>query len=102
MDLDKALVRGFSRLAILSLLRREDMRAYQLLKVMESLFEVKLSLSSFYTMLKELEVRGYISSTRRGEGDKIYSITEKGRRILAEAKGRLGRKLDALKEILGL
>lgn len=71
--LEKHLVKGLLRVAILYLIGKTSMYGYQIYKLIKKGVYEKISLSTLYTILKELEKLGLIYR----DGLKYY-ISEKG------------------------
>lgn len=69
----KPFVKGLLRLLILGVLSKGEEYAYQIYKHVVELVRAKISLSTFYTILKELESKGFITRL-----DSRYTLTEKG------------------------
>ncbi len=88
---EKPLVRGFVRLAVLIVLKKSSEYSYRIYKVLKG----ELSLSTLYTVLKELEERGLV----RRDGDR-YSITELGLRVLSTLLTRYGKLIEVLESLI--
>jgi DNA-binding PadR family transcriptional regulator len=84
-----AFLRGSYRLLILALLEHSRMHGYQILKLVERITGHKPKISTFYSILNEMERRGFLSSHVE-EDRRIYGLTEKGRRSLNEFRSRVG------------
>ncbi|MEM0268229.1 MAG: PadR family transcriptional regulator [Candidatus Korarchaeum sp.] len=94
-----AFLRGSYRLLILSLLEHSKMHGYQIMKLIERITGHKPKISTFYSILNEMERRGFLSSHMEDER-RIYKLTDKGRISLNEFRSKLGdgalRILDAI------
>lgn len=84
-----AFLRGSYRLLILALLEHSGMHGYQILKLVERITGHKPKISTFYSILNEMERRGLLSSYIE-EDKRIYGLTEKGRHSLNEFRSRVG------------
>ncbi|MCS7111999.1 MAG: PadR family transcriptional regulator [Ignisphaera sp.] len=71
--LEEPFLRGVLRVLILCVLKRGELYGYQIYKYVRNTIKSKISLSTFYTVLKELEKAGFI--IRVGSR---YILTEKG------------------------
>ena len=86
--------RGVMALILLSLLRREDMYGYQIIKELERRSEnaFQFKEGTLYPVLHRLENQGSVKSYRKaaenGKERKYYSITPQGRRQLAAEKAQ--------------
>lgn len=69
----KPFVKGLIRLLILGVLSKGESYAYQIYRHIVDLVKSRVSLSTFYTILKDLEVRGFVVKV-----DGKYVLTEKG------------------------
>ncbi len=84
-----AFLRGSYRLLILALLEHSRMHGYQILKLVERITGHKPKISTFYSILNEMERRGLLSSHIEEER-RVYGLTEKGRHSLNEFRSRVG------------
>ena len=77
--------RGDLKYVILDLLKDKPSHGYEIIRALEERFRGMYSPSAgaVYPTLQLLEDLGYLTSTQR-DGKKIYSITDEGRRFLAE------------------
>jgi len=82
--------RGDLKYVILELLRDQPRHGYDIIRALEerSRGSYRPSPGSVYPTLQMLEDLGYVTSTQE-EGKKVYSITEEGRRYLAEQQPTL-------------
>jgi len=94
-----AFLRGSYRLLILALLEQSKMHGYQLMKLIERITGHRPKISTFYSILNEMERRGFLSSQIEDER-RVYGLTDKGRISLNEFRSRLGdgavRIIDAI------
>ncbi len=82
-NIEKSLLRGFIRLSILLVLEKTNEYGYRIYKVVKERVYGRLSLSTFYTILKELEEHNVIKKV----GD-VYTITDKGAKVLEHIKSK--------------
>jgi len=77
--------KGDLKYVILDLLKDKPGHGYEVMRALEERFHGMYSPSAgtVYPTLQLLEDLGYLTATQR-DGKKIYSITEEGRRFLAE------------------
>jgi DNA-binding PadR family transcriptional regulator len=77
--------RGDLKVVILELLKDQPRHGYDIIRALEERMRGRYrpSPGSVYPTLQMLEDLGYVSSTQH-EGKKIYTITDEGRRYLAE------------------
>ena len=75
---------GEVRLAILSLLAERPMHGYELMKEMEARSGgmYRASAGSIYPNLQQLEDEGLVRSEQRGDGKRVYAITDEGKEEL--------------------
>ncbi|MCS7103597.1 MAG: PadR family transcriptional regulator [Candidatus Korarchaeum sp.] len=94
-----AFLRGSYRLLILALLEQSKMHGYQIMKLIERMTGHKPKISTFYSILNEMERRGFLSSQIEDER-RIYKLTDKGKLSLSEFRSKLGdgalRIVDAI------
>lgn len=94
-----AFLRGSYRLLILALLEHSRMHGYQIMKLIERITGHKPKISTFYSILNEMERRGFLSSQVEDER-RIYKLTDKGVLSLKEFRSKLGdgavRIVDAI------
>ena len=82
-------------LYILSLIKRDECYAYTLPEQIEKEYGFKPSRVMVYIVLHMLEGEGLIKSEQK-ERRKYYTLTEKGKETLAEAKKEMGKLADRL------
>lgn len=75
--IEEPFIKGLLRILILSALKEGGKRGYQVYRYIVNKIRLKVSLSTMYTLLKELKDKDFIVNT---EG--VYHLTEKGRRAL--------------------
>ncbi|RLI77397.1 hypothetical protein DRP05_10235 [Archaeoglobales archaeon] len=94
-------VKGILKLLILKELEKGNATGYDLIKKISIKTSKKPSPGSVYPLLKELTNSGFLSVRDEGK-KKIYSISEKGKKILKEIstqeKEAILRKIAVLKE----
>ena len=91
MNIDRELLRGSTNLLVLSVLEKENLYGYQMIKKLkmksENVFEFQEG--TLYPILHKLEADGAISSywdESTSKKRKYYSITENGRKQLKAKK----------------
>lgn len=91
MAVDKGYLAGSSRMLVLSLLEEKSYYGYELIKALKSrsndIFDMKEG--TLYPILHKLENDEFIRSSNQevsGRTRKVYTITEKGIKILAKEK----------------
>ena len=94
-------VKGILKLLILKELEKDDATGYDLIKKISIKTSKKPSPGSVYPLLKELTNSGFLNVRAEGK-KKVYSISEKGRKVLNEIsmqeKEAILRKIDVLKD----
>lgn len=96
MKINKELLKGSTNILILSLLQRNEMYGYEIIKEMQlkssGVFEFKEG--TLYPILHSLEEENLVESFwKEGENSrkrKYYKITQKGREALKEKKNEWG------------
>lgn len=107
MKIDKSLLSGSTALLVLSLLSESDKYGYQMISDLalrsEQVFEFKEG--TLYPILHALEKEGALRSYEKeapsGRTRRYYSITGKGRKLLAEKKEQWGHFAHAVELIVG-
>lgn len=103
-------LRGHLEALVLSALRRGDAHGFEILRRLEEAGSGALELKegSLYPALYRLEAAGMVkgqwedgATARRGPRRRVYSLTQKGRRRLAEARGEFHRFAAVVGGILG-
>lgn len=91
MAVDKGYMSGSSRMLVLSLLGEKSYYGYELIKTLKNrsndVFDMKEG--TLYPILHKLENEELISSSNQevsGRTRKVYTITEKGIKVLAKEK----------------
>ncbi|HZJ76981.1 MAG TPA: helix-turn-helix transcriptional regulator [Oscillospiraceae bacterium] len=106
MSIDKNLITGSTAMLILKLLDNEDMYGYQMIKVLAQKSDdtFLLKAGTLYPLLHNLERQGMLDSYERsansGRLRKYYSITKKGRKVLAEKENEWKVYVDAINQVL--
>ncbi|MEM1644332.1 MAG: PadR family transcriptional regulator [Ignisphaera sp.] len=75
--IEEPFIKGLLRILILSALKEGGKRGYQVYRYVIDRIRLRISLSTIYTLLKELREKNFIVSI---EG--VYHLTEKGMRTL--------------------
>ncbi|MBE5806528.1 MAG: PadR family transcriptional regulator [Clostridiales bacterium] len=106
MKISKELIKGSTSMLVLSLLEKENMYGYQMIKELsrksKNLFELKEG--TLYPILHNLEQKNYISSYWDNTGTKkrkYYSITKEGKKHLKERKGEWISFSSGINEVMG-
>lgn len=84
----RAFLRGSYRLLILAILEQSKMHGYQIMKLIERITGHRPKVSTFYSILNEMEKRGFLSSHLEDE-KRVYKLTEKGKLSLNEFRSNL-------------
>ena len=106
LKINKELLKGSTSMLILSLLEKENMYGYQMIKELsrksKELFELKEG--TLYPILHALEQKNYITSYWDNSGTKkrkYYSITKDGRKHLKEKKEEWECFSSGINQVLG-
>lgn len=106
MKISKELIKGSTSMLVLSLLEKENMYGYQMIKELsrksKNLFELKEG--TLYPILHNLEQKNYISSYWDNTGTKkrkYYSITKEGKKHLKERKEEWKSFSSGINEVMG-
>lgn len=106
MKFNKELLKGSTNMLVLSLLDKENMYGYQMIKKMQeqsnNLFE--LQEGTLYPILHGLEEKGFITSYWDETGSKkrkYYAITKKGKDQLKEKKEEWKLFSNGINQVLG-
>ena len=106
MKIDKELLKGSTNMLVLSLLEKEDMYGYQMIRKMadelNNVFE--LQEGTLYPILHSLEEKGFITSYWDDTGSKkrkYYSITKKGKEQLKDKKEEWKIFSNGINQVLG-
>lgn len=91
----KFIVNALTRVLILQILDSEELLGgYHILKRITKTLDMKVKLSTFYTILKDMEMKGYISSINSDKGIRVYNITQKGKNVLTLSRKYLKTKIN--------
>ena len=106
MKIDKELLKGNTNMLVLSLLEKEDMYGYQMIRKMadESNNVFELQEGTLYPILHSLEEKGFITSYWDETGSKkrkYYSITKKGKEQLKDKKEEWKIFSNGINQVLG-
>ena len=106
MKIGKELAKGSTELLVLSVISKEDMYGYQIIKTIEKKSEevFKMKEGTLYPILHSLESRGYLSSYMvdvSGRSRKYYKITDKGLKQFAEEKEEWALYSESVLKVLG-
>lgn len=83
------------RLNTLLLLKSRSRHGYELIKDLSILTDRRISAGQIYPLLRDLQKRGLVSVKSTGaRSKKIYSLTNKGRRVVESSVLRMGMLLD--------
>jgi len=106
MKVSKELLKGNTNMMVLSILEKENMYGYQMIKELreksKNIFEFQEG--TLYPILHGLEERGYIISyweEINGKKRKYYSITEKGKKYLEEKKEEWKIFSNGIHQVIG-
>ena len=106
MNIDRELLRGSTNLLILSVLEKENLYGYQMIKKLkmksENVFEFQEG--TLYPILHKLEADGAISSYWDETGSKkrkYYTITKEGKKHLKDKKEEWETYRDGVTNVLG-
>ena len=108
MKLNKELVKGSTAMLVLSVLEKQDMYGYQIIKTVSMLSDDVFSMNegTLYPILHALEKNGDLTAywsdvdtgTRRR---RYYAITAQGKKVLAEQKQQWETYSAAVGKVLG-
>lgn len=107
MAIDKSLVSGSTTMLLLKLLSDRDMYGYEMIDTLRqrsrNVFELKAG--TLYPLLHNLEAKGLVTVYEKevtGKVRKYYSITKKGRQLLAEKQEEWNTYSEAVVNVLSL
>ena len=106
MSIDKNLITGSTAMLILKLLDNEDMYGYQMIKTLAQKSDDTFSLKAgtLYPLLHNLENQGMVNSYEKnadsGRLRKYYSITKRGKKMLAEKENEWRIYVEAINQVL--
>lgn len=92
MNIKKELTKGSSAMLVLSVIEKEDMYGYQIIKEIQLRSENAFTFKegTLYPILHNFESDGYVKSywqeSENGRKRKYYKITRKGIKALADSK----------------
>lgn len=98
LSVQERILRAFLDLVILRVLLHQPMTAYEIDNAILKKFGVKRSPNVVYTRLAAMELKGLISCAHSKHG-RIYSITEKGRKM-ADTASRVVEEIQRSAPIL--
>ncbi|MBQ6267514.1 MAG: helix-turn-helix transcriptional regulator [Clostridia bacterium] len=106
MRINKELSKGSNALMVLSVIARQDMYGYQIVKTIENASEdvFVLNEGTLYPILHALEQNGLLDAywcEVDGRRRKYYRITEKGRKELARRRAEWDVFSGAVAKVLG-
>lgn len=107
MAVDKSLLKGSTTMLILTLLEEKDMYGYQMIEELslKSNDTFALKAGTLYPLLHSLEQKGMIDTYEETVGSskvrKYYSISKKGRGLLADKKAEWTIYSETMNRILG-
>ncbi len=106
MNIKKELTKGSSAMLVLSVLEKEELYGYMIIKRIsersENAFNFKEG--TLYPILHNFEANGFVKSyTVEGESRtrKYYKITDKGIKTLNEAKEEWSAYTSAVRKVIG-
>lgn len=107
VKVNKEFIRGSTAIMVLSLLSREDMYGYQIIKEIDKqsggVFIFKEG--TLYPILHGLEIEGFVESywveSSQGRRRKYYRITNQGISILKEKSAEWNHFKKALDQVIG-
>lgn len=105
MPVDKSLISGSLTMLLLKLLSEKDMYGYEMIETLrqksQNVFELKAG--TLYPLLHGMEEKGFLTVYEQavlGKKRKYYSITEKGRGVLAKKSEEWNKYATAVKKVL--
>lgn len=106
MSINKNLITGSTAMLILKLLNEEDMYGYEMIETLAKRSDDTFSLKAgtLYPLLHDLEdkdmVNSYEKNADSGRVRKYYSITKKGKNVLAEKENEWRTYVNAINRVL--
>lgn len=106
MSINKNLITGSTAMLILKLLNEEDMYGYEMIETLAKRSDDTFSLKAgtLYPLLHDLEdkdmVNSYEKNADSGRVRKYYSITKKGKNVLAEKENEWRTYVNAINQVL--
>ncbi|MBR2876567.1 MAG: helix-turn-helix transcriptional regulator [Clostridia bacterium] len=105
MDIKKELTKGSSAMLVLSVLEKEDLYGYMIIKRIaeksDNTFMFKEG--TLYPILHNFETNGYVKSyivEAQGRKRKYYKITKKGQKQLSEVKEEWNSYTTAVRKVI--
>ncbi|MBR5441581.1 MAG: helix-turn-helix transcriptional regulator [Clostridia bacterium] len=105
MNIKKELTKGSSAMLVLSVLEKEELYGYMIIKRIaeksEDAFMFKEG--TLYPILHSFEANGYVKSytvEADGRKRKYYKITQKGIKVLAEVKAEWENYTSAVRKVI--
>lgn len=105
MPVDKSIISGSLTMLLLKLLSEKDMYGYEMIETLrqksQNVFELKAG--TLYPLLHSMEEKGFLTVYEQavlGKTRKYYSITEKGRGVLAKKEREWNEYAAAVKKVL--
>ncbi|MEM1546617.1 MAG: helix-turn-helix transcriptional regulator [Candidatus Methanomethylicia archaeon] len=93
--ISKFIANALTRVLILQTLSSgELLGGYHILKRITKTLNIRIKLSTFYTILKDMEMKGYINSISSDGKNRVYNITQKGKNALNLSKKYLKTKIN--------
>ena len=105
MGLEREWMRGAGALAVLTLLRRDEMYGYELVTALERESGGLLGMgqSTVYPLLYSLERRGFVATRERnapsGRRRKYYRLTPEGEAWLERQRGQWSTLVEAFRRL---
>ena len=106
LNIKKELTKGSSAMLVLSVLEKEELYGYMIIKRIsersENAFNFKEG--TLYPILHNFEANGYVKSytvQTEGRTRKYYKITDKGIKTLNEAKEEWSAYTSAVRKVIG-
>jgi len=106
MKIDRSLLSGSAAMLVLRLLSEDDMYGYRITEELsarsQNVFQMKSG--TLYPLLHTLEQKGWVRAyeqTESGRERRYYSITEVGRKALAEKQEEWRSYSTAVSRVLG-
>lgn len=106
MKIDRSLLSGSAAMLVMRLLSEKDMYGYQITEELsvrsQNVFQMKSG--TLYPLLHTLEQKGWVRAYEQTEGGRerrYYSITDSGRKALAEKQEEWASYSTAVGRVLG-
>ena len=107
MAISKELAKGSTALLVLSVLKKEDLYGYQIIRTLEIMSEkvFQLNEGTLYPILHAFEKDGYVTSywieNESARKRKYYRITDKGIKALSKNKEEWTSYSSAVNKVIG-